>query len=716
MKRRPWLTRRLESDLYKNAHHVGAYYPAAYGANYDGVTEDHEAINAAIMDAHMMGGGDVVIPGGRTVLVNGSYPNDTIRLASVNNVRLRIGEGTRIITNRSNFKAGASVFCAIYARECLDCLIEGGTLEGEGLTEFDSPASFGIVAPRARRLTIREVKATGWVRDGIYISGVGSPYLQSEDVHIENCTCNDNVSSGLAIAHAARVRVIGGRFNDNGKSAGTLGEPAKIGIDIEPVTNQTAEDITIIGATCNGNGLHGVVAGPWPDGWGRAIRVIGCHAETNGSSGFLASRAEDVVFQDCTAKSSGLSGFKAYSSAKKVSVLGCKSLNNTGDGIDFYGIEDAHIANNVVADCDGTGIEARAAYQNHRFVIEQNTVKGCEYGIVATVHNSRVVGNVAIGNQKTGIAVGGAHNIVDNIAFGNGTAADNTYANIAVSGAGHTIIGGNTKMSYPFASGTFEAVGTGTVTLEEGAAPFDDYYNGLTLTTLSGTGSGQTAEITDYVGSTRVATVTFGSAVDTTTTYRVTTANCAKYGLQVAARDCVVLGGNHEQGGKTADELIASGSNNGAFRTGITVAGGNLVMDNTRGVWIKDAGGTSREILSVSAADNVYLKTPNGGDIYAYSYTTPVLKLTHDGHVIVYGTGTPPLRHNGDADTGIDWPTGNILRFICGGAAAAQVDANATAGESRFSVWDVTAGAVKRVSFGANDSGGAGYKVMRVAN
>jgi hypothetical protein len=47
---------------------------------------------------------------------------------------------------------------------------------------------------------------------------------------------------------------------------------------------------------------------------------------------------------------------------------------------------------------------------------------------------------------------------------------------------------------------------------------------------------------------------------------------------------------------------------------------------------------------------------------------------------------------------------------------AGEFDDDTTAGNTRFLLWDVTAGTLKRVSLGAADSGGTGYKVLRVAN
>lgn len=49
--------------------------------------------------------------------------------------------------------------------------------------------------------------------------------------------------------------------------------------------------------------------------------------------------------------------------------------------------------------------------------------------------------------------------------------------------------------------------------------PVDDYYNGITMYLRGGTGAGESAAISDYVGSTRVATVNFTSTPSTDSVY-----------------------------------------------------------------------------------------------------------------------------------------------------------------------------------------------------
>ena len=60
----------------------------------------------------------------------------------------------------------------------------------------------------------------------------------------------------------------------------------------------------------------------------------------------------------------------------------------------------------------------------------------------------------------------------------------------------------------PVASGTATAGAAGTITLQAGSVPVDDYFNGCVIFIASGTGLNQCRMITDYVDSTRVASVT----------------------------------------------------------------------------------------------------------------------------------------------------------------------------------------------------------------
>ncbi len=74
--------------------------------------------------------------------------------------------------------------------------------------------------------------------------------------------------------------------------------------------------------------------------------------------------------------------------------------------------------------------------------------------------------------------------------------------------------------------GTAQAGAVTYITLDDSATVGDvkvenDYYNDATVRIVSGTGAGQDASVTDYVGSTKVATAAFTTAPDNTSVYSI---------------------------------------------------------------------------------------------------------------------------------------------------------------------------------------------------
>ena len=94
----------------------------------------------------------------------------------------------------------------------------------------------------------------------------------------------------------------------------------------------------------------------------------------------------------------------------------------------------------------------------------------------------------------------------------------------------------------------------------------------------------------------------------------------------------------------------------------------------------------------------------------------------------VNGTNSPPASFDAMTmmldidgyDETIKLGKGSALWIGAGGDVAltnrVTFDASNTAGETRMLLWDVSAGTLKRVSVGAADSGGTGFKVLRVPN
>lgn len=72
-------------------------------------------------------------------------------------------------------------------------------------------------------------------------------------------------------------------------------------------------------------------------------------------------------------------------------------------------------------------------------------------------------------------------------------------------------------------TGTAAAGAASAITLAAGASAVDDFYVGMSVAITAGTGSGQTAEIIDYDGTTKVATVSvpWATAPDATSEYSI---------------------------------------------------------------------------------------------------------------------------------------------------------------------------------------------------
>lgn len=77
---------------------------------------------------------------------------------------------------------------------------------------------------------------------------------------------------------------------------------------------------------------------------------------------------------------------------------------------------------------------------------------------------------------------------------------------------------------------------------------------------------------------------------------------------------------------------------------------------------------------------------------------------------------TSKLYFDGGSDTFLDEVSGNVLRCRAGNLDVWEGDDNSTADETRFLLYDITAGTYKRVSRGAADSGGLGFRQLVIPN
>jgi hypothetical protein len=76
----------------------------------------------------------------------------------------------------------------------------------------------------------------------------------------------------------------------------------------------------------------------------------------------------------------------------------------------------------------------------------------------------------------------------------------------------------------------------------------------------------------------------------------------------------------------------------------------------------------------------------------------------------------PSFTFRNQIGNGIFRPTTDAVGFSAAGTEVARVDNDVTANNTRFMLYDVSAGALVRVSRGAADSGGAGFRLLRIPN
>ena len=87
----------------------------------------------------------------------------------------------------------------------------------------------------------------------------------------------------------------------------------------------------------------------------------------------------------------------------------------------------------------------------------------------------------------------------------------------------------------------------------------------------------------------------------------------------------------------------------------------------------------------------------------------------HGGHIDL--SGAAHATRPGDCTLGPSSTTGSFkVNRGLNGTTQLEVDRSSTAGDTRLLIWDVDNNTLERVTVGAADSGGAGFKVLKIPN
>jgi parallel beta-helix repeat protein len=497
-----------------------------FGAKGDGSgTDDRQAFIDAIAAA----------PDGSTILVpDGDYTVDTSGAKYINlksNLQLVMAPNAIIrqkaVDNETNI---------LFRLVSLDNVrIIGGRLVGDRVTPTGGGDGdgLGIYINSSTNILIDGTVIQDFYTDGIAISGgTGAQYVTIHHCKISNCRRNN-----MSISNCSDFLVEGSRF------VTANGRIPQSGVDVEPNTGQSVVRGAFSHCLFAGNTSHGLYLNLGSGAAVRDIAVSGCSFNGNGMAGVSLQTATD-----CTVTGNNFTGNSpdiALAYCSGCAVTGNESHNAAGRGIYMEAPNNCTVVGNTVTYATLSGIEVTvsAPYFADQNVIANNVISSCtQSGIYCQgLSESEISGNAIGLNGRYGIFLSQCiqNEVVANQVIAYGQAADLTYNAIHLGNGSHynNIQANMVRKARHYHTGTAQAGGDNTITLEATASAYNDFYNTLTVVVLSGTGSGQTRTISDYVGSSKVATVSENWVVnpDLTSVYEVRNANRGQYGIYIGS-------------------------------------------------------------------------------------------------------------------------------------------------------------------------------------
>lgn len=169
-----------------------------------------------------------------------------------------------------------------------------------------------------------------------------------------------------------------------------------------------------------------------------------------------------------------------------------------------------------------------------------------------------------------------------------------------------------------------------------------------------------------------------------------------------------------------ATETVVIGG--GGVSEGSDVGFGNITATSLK----VDQGSAANPSVSLGdgdtglyeSSDDTLDITLNGIKKYTFNGNYMLTETTTGSAAMLSSAGTATnttFGFYGDPDTGVT-RTGIDQLSLSAGGEVLRLDASVTSGDTRFLIYDVDNGTLERVTVGAADTGGAGYKVLRIPN
>ena len=296
-----------------------------YGATGNGVTDDTNAILAAIA-AMPSNGGALFFPAG-TYNVNSDNVNGLKFNGKSNFVvegygaTVKVKDNAAVITNHE----------VMFFINCSNGAINGLTIDGNraNRTVTVETASHCLsITDYCSQITVNDVICKNSTSDGLYISTtvLGTQASYPTDITLVNCVADNAYRNGLSVIGSLRLTVQGGEYKN------TNGTLPKCGIDVEPDAGYTFgnQDTIIDGARLFNNDGYGLALGG-PATLNNRILITNVTGANNDLGFMNIASCENPSIRNVVA-------YNHPTATRGIIDVGTQVTNPIIDGADFVGI------------------------------------------------------------------------------------------------------------------------------------------------------------------------------------------------------------------------------------------------------------------------------------------------------------------------------------------------------------------------------------------
>lgn len=275
------------------------------GALGNGVHDDTAAFQAAIKSLPSSGG-TVTVPAGR-YMINA--------LTSINlrsNTRLKLDPAAQLVAIPNNQTRSY----VVKAWRVSNVEITGGQIIGERVKHVGSTGEWGmgVDVRSSSKVYVHDLSVSDCWGDGLFIGALGSAgsATPSTDVTISHVVSNNNRRQGMSITVVNRVYVANSTFSN------TNGTAPQAGIDIEPSTQGTSQNVRVEGSTMTGNAGNGMELHAYVSG----LVVAASTVKGNNGFGVLGVDTGSTTLSKNLITENGLDGMGATGASHDWQVTG----------------------------------------------------------------------------------------------------------------------------------------------------------------------------------------------------------------------------------------------------------------------------------------------------------------------------------------------------------------------------------------------------------